>query len=385
LAARGFVLAQIVLASVSCSATGQTGSESVVVGVVYNTTGQQQVLDGPSLNGARLAAKLTNANGGVLGRPLELAVVDGQSDVSIVASKTDGLVASNPGVAALMGASDTDLVLPAAKAAAAAGRLFLTSGATSPKLPAEVPEYLYLGCFGDNVQAAAAAEWSYVNLKARTVSIVYDAEKTYTQLLQQYFKQRFESLGGKVNSISTYSAGTMQGLMEDVKPADIIFLASEQAEDAAKAAKILRSAGLAMPILGGDGYDAPAVWARHPEAMGIFFTTHAWFGADNTDSVVTAFVEAYEKEYPGNEPDSFAGLGYDAVGLLVDAISRAGSDSPELVREALAATKDYKGVTGTISYDSGSRIPRKSVSVIGINSGEPALVGVIMPDHVPPP
>jgi branched-chain amino acid transport system substrate-binding protein len=140
-----------------------------------------------------------------------------------------------------------------------------------------------------------------------------------------------------------------------------------------------------MPILGGDGYDAPAVWARHPEAMDIYFTTHAYFGADNPDPTVAEFIDAYSAEYPGHEPDSFAGLGYDAVGLLIDAISRAGSDSPELVRKALAATRGYRGVTGTISYDNDSRIPRKSVSVIAINGGRPALVDVIMPDSVPTP
>jgi len=358
----------------------------VVIGAIYNITGQQRVLDIPSANGAQLAARQANASGGILQRPLQLVVEDGQSDIAVTAEKTRALLASHHGVAALMGASDTDLVLPAAKVAAAAGRLFLTSGATSPRLPAEVPEYLYLACFGDNVQAAAAAQWGYRTLKAKTASIVYDSEKTYTQLLQGYFREQFESsLGGSVNAVSSYKVSEMQAISSGVQPADVIFLAAEQAEDAARAVRILRAGGLTAPILGGDGYDAPGVWAQYPDVSEVYFTTHAYLGADNPNPAVTRFIEAYRAAYPGQEPDSFAGLGFDAVGLLVDAISRAGTDAPGEVREALAATEGYKGVTGTISFTGGSRIPRKSVALVGVDSGKFRLIEEILPDSVPMP
>ncbi len=382
------LLLSLALAGPAYSETaGTSGSAAapLLIGALYNTSGQQRVLDVPSVNGARLAVEQLNAAGGIMQRPLHLLVVDGRSEVPVVAEKTRELIDENPAMVALMGASDTDLVLPAAKAAAASGRLFLTSGATSPKLPAEVPGYLFLACFGDNVQAAAAAQFAHSTLNARTAAVIYDSEKTYTSLLQGYFRTQFESFGGAVESVGRFTVDDMQGIADGVAQADIIFLAAQQAEDAVRALAILRAAGFSMPVIGGDGYDAPAVWATHPAVKDVYYTTHAYFAADNPDPAVVAFIAAYAEAYGGEQADSFAGLGYDAVGLLANAISRAGSDEPDKVREALAATRDYRGVTGTISFTGGSRIPTKSVALVAIADGKPSLVTEILPASVPPP
>ncbi len=357
----------------------------MVVGALYNTTGSQAVLDIPSQKGAHLAASLANAKGGVLGRPIKLIDANGNSDVETMSKRTAELVASQPNLTALVGLSDTDLARAAGKVAAGAGQLLLTSGATSPKLPAEVPEYLYLACFGDNVQAAAAAEWAYDTLGARRASVVFDSGETYTRLLQQYFRDRFEALGGTVVSVTSYKGDATKQLTEGLKPADIVFLAAEQATEALAGVKILRAAGFKMPILGGDGYDAPAVWAMDPEVKDVYFTTHGYVAADNPKPLVRSFRVAFAAANPGEEPDSFTALGYDAVGLLIDAITRAGSDAPDKVRLALAATKNYEGVTGTIGYETGSQIPRKSVALISVVAGKTNLVKEVTPKSVPAP
>ncbi|MCB0108556.1 MAG: acetolactate decarboxylase, partial [Caldilineaceae bacterium] len=154
---------------------------AIVLGALYNLTGAQSGLDIPSAQGAQLAVAEVNRQGGLLGRPVHLALADGESDPAVLAAKTTAMLADFPQVTAFLGLSDTDMVLGAAPVAAAAQRLFLTSGATSPQLPAQVPDYLYLACFGDNVQAAAAAEWAYAELSARRAAILYDAEMLYTQ------------------------------------------------------------------------------------------------------------------------------------------------------------------------------------------------------------
>jgi len=367
------------------SSTAADQSPPVVLGGVYNLTGRQSVLDKPSVNGALLATKETNAEGGVLGRPVELVVVDGESVPDTVASRTAGLIDGYPTVAALFGLSDTDMALAAGRAAAKRGRLFLTSGATSPKLPLKVEKFLYLACFGDNVQAAVAAEWAYKNLKARTASIVFNSERTYTQLLHSYFQARFERLGGRVVSSTSYKVGSMTGIADNLKPADIIFLASEETGEAVAGARILRQAGFMEPILGGDGYDTPSMWAEQPDLKDIYYTTHAFLAATNPNPLVTSFRQAYMKAYSGQEPDSFAALGYDAVRLLINAVFRAGIDDPVKVRSALAMTSGFRGVTGIISFDGDSEIPRKSVTVLSVTNGKVLLVEEVLPDRVPIP
>lgn len=189
-------------------------SEPIVLGALYSLTGGQSGLDVPSSQGAQLAIDEANRSGGVLGRPVQLVVEDAATDPEVVADRSAKILDTYPSTTALFGLSDTDLVLAAAPIAAEHGRLFLTSGATSPKLPAQAPGFLFLACFGDNVQAAAGAEWAYEDLSSRTVSVLFNTESTYAQLLQGYFRTRFEELSGhkfKCLSVLRFCTITQRG------------------------------------------------------------------------------------------------------------------------------------------------------------------------------
>lgn len=374
--------------SAGAQTTGGITTESppVVVGALYNLTGFQSGLDVPSAHGARLAAMEINRNGGVLGRKLRLVLEDGESKPEVLRAKAVALIARYPSTTALVGLSDTDMVLGAAPVAAANGKLFLTSGATSPRLPAQVPKYLFLACFGDNVQAAAAAEWAYGEMSMRTVAIVYDADKDYTNLLQGYFRMRFEELGGRV--VAARSFKTRDGLNDAIGgtgKSDLVFLSAADPEDIIDGVRRLRNAGHSGPILGGDGFDAEELWQRHAELGNVFFTTHAYLGKDNPDPTVTAFREAYASAHAGSAPNAFAALGYDTVRLLAAAIARANSAEPAAVLRALAGIERFAGVTGVIDYASGSRIPRKSVSILRVERGRLSLARQMLPAKVPPP
>jgi branched-chain amino acid transport system substrate-binding protein len=356
----------------------------VVVGAVYNLSGPQAVLDVPAANGARLAADRINAGSGVLGRRLMLAELDGKSSPDVLEARTRDLLRRNPSTVALLGLSDTDMVLAAARVASKYDRVFLTSGATSPKLPYEVPVFLFLACFGDNVQAAAGAEWAYHDLSARKAAVLFDPDASYTRLLQEYFVRRFTELGGSVLSVESLKDDTpASGIIP--ADADLVFLAAETAEDAARVIPTIRGAGFSGPILGGDGFDAEPVWAGQPDVSEVYFTTHVYLGADSPSTEAKQFLEAYSQSYRDRVPSAFSALGYDAVGLLAEAISRAGSTDPEAVREALSKVEDYVGVTGTIGFTSESRIPRKSVTILQVSGGELKLVRQLLPKSVPMP
>jgi len=164
-ALRVFLVAAIVMALAACAGGG---NKTIKLGMLYNMTGSQASLDGPSANGAKLAAKEINAKGGVLGKQIELVSYDGKSDAETIGKASAQLVEKDK-VVAMFGFSDSDMVMAAAPTAAKAGIVFVTSGATSPKLPSQVPNYLFLSCFGDNVQAAAAAEYAFNTLKSENI------------------------------------------------------------------------------------------------------------------------------------------------------------------------------------------------------------------------
>jgi branched-chain amino acid transport system substrate-binding protein len=384
------ILVVLILSACAPAATEAPPAQPIKIGVIYNLTGGMASLDVPSANGAKLAAKEINAAGGVLGRQLELVVYDGKTDAATIGNAATQLVESDK-VVAMMGFSDTDMTLAAAPIAAKAGIVFITSGATSPKLPEQVPDYLFMSCFGDNVQAAAAAEFSFNDLKAKTAYLLIDKGMEYTLLLGKYFKERFTEMGGQIALEDTYQTGDKDFSAQITKlkglgtMPDIIFI-SAGPDDVGVIVKQFRDAGADKPIVGGDGYDTPLlVQIAGQGAENTYFTTHSLMDLDLGTDAVKKFITAYQAEYNTPPENAFAGLGYDTVKLLADAIKRAGSEDPKAILEALKSTKDFPGITGSITYPPGSRIPQKGVTMILVKDGKFTLAAEIVPEKVPAP
>src|SRR5262245_61251853 len=129
----GIVLLCFVTAIHSPRARAESKVMPVKIGAVYNLTGAQASLGRPSLNGSILAAEQLNARGGLLSRRVELIAVDGRTDPALIAEETRDLV-HTPGLSAIIGLSDTTMVLAAAPVTEKARMVFLTSGATSPRV-----------------------------------------------------------------------------------------------------------------------------------------------------------------------------------------------------------------------------------------------------------
>ena len=370
---------------------GQQGATNPIkIGAIYNLTGGMASLDVPSANGAKLAAKEINEAGGVLGRQIDLIVYDGKTDAATIGNAATQLVESDK-VSAMIGFSDTDMTLAAAPIAAKAGMVFVTSGATSPRLPDQVPDYLFLAAFGDNVQAAAGAEFAYDQLNAKTAYLLYDKGMEYTLGLAKYFKERFTEKGGQIVLEDTYQTGDKDYSAQITKlkgfgtAPDIVFISSGP-DEIGTIVKQFRDAGVDQPIVGGDGYDTPLLTEiAGPASNNVYFTTHSLMDAELGTDAVKKFISAYQAEYNTPPENAFAGLGYDTVKLLADAIKRAGSDDPKAIRDALQATQKLPGVTGEISYQPGVRVPQKGVTVILVKDGKFTLAGEVVPEKIPAP
>jgi branched-chain amino acid transport system substrate-binding protein len=382
------LVAAAALAFSACGA--KAGGKTIKIGMLYNMTGAQASLDAPSANGANLAAKELNAAGGVLGKQVQLVAFDGKTDAATIGTAATQLAQTDK-VVAMFGFSDSDMVMAAAPTAAKAKIVFVTSGATSPKLPDQVPDYLYLACFGDNVQAAAGAEYAIDSLKAKTVYLLIDKGMEYTLLLGKYFKERFVEMGGSVVLEDNYQTGDKDYSAQITKmkalkaKPDLLFI-SAGPDDIGSIVKQFRDSGVKAPIMGGDGYDTPLLAQIAGKGSdNVYFTTHSLMDPELGTDAVKKFIAAYQAEYKMAPENAFAGLGYDTVKLLADAIKRAGSADPKAIRTALQATKDLPGVTGAISYPSGSRIPQKGVAVILIKGGKFTLAQELVPQKVPAP
>jgi branched-chain amino acid transport system substrate-binding protein len=382
------IIALTLLAS-ACGGTTSKGTP-IKIGMIYNMTGAQASLDVPSANGAKLAVKEINAAGGILGRQLELVSYDGKTDAATIGNAATQLTETDK-VVAMFGFSDTDMVMAAAPIAAKAGIVFVTSGATSPKLPDQVPDYLFMACFGDNVQAAAGAEFASKKLNAKTAYLLIDKGMEYTLLLGKYFKERFAELGGSIILEDTYQTGDKDFSAQITKLKglgslpDTLFISSGP-DDVGTIVKQFRDAGVDKPIFGGDGYDTPLlIQIAGKGAENVYFTTHSLMDPQLGTDAVKSFITAYQAVYKTPPENAFAGLGYDTVKLIADAIKRAGSSDPKAIRDALQSTKNLPGVTGAITYQPGSRIPQKGVAVILVKDGKFTLAAELVPEKVPAP
>ena len=361
--------------------------EEIVIGCPYNLTGSYASIDNPARNGSDLAAKLLNAGNGILGRPVRLVVDDGKSDPATISNVAKKMVEEDK-VIAFAGLTDTDYVRAAGSVAQEAGIPFLDVGGTAP-LITQIGDFIFMLPFGDNVQAAAAAEFAQEKGWKSTAMLVDDA-MTYTKFLAKYFVDRFtdDEIQGQVLSELSYQIGdtdfsSQLTEIKNLNPApDVVFVSANPAE-IGTIIKQARDLGIEQPILGGDAYDTPQLLELAGDAArNVYFTTHQGIYGDAPEA--NDFKEKYTTEY-GTAPEAvFAALGFDGINLMADAINRAGNTEGTAIRDALGATQGFKGATGDISYAPGERIPSKSVALIEVKDGAFSLINIVVPRTVPP-
>jgi len=411
-AARGFVLAAVIALVAACSntggssvpasagtsaaptsasgapASGATGG-TIKIGGGFALTGDESALDLPAANGAKLAVKEINAAGGVLGSQIDFIVHDSQYKMDVTAQTAKQFVEQDK-VPLMIGYTDTDSVLASGPTFQNAKIPFITVGATSPKIPTQVGDMMFLACFGDNVQAAVGAEYSFAKF-GKNAYFLWDKGVEYTTLLGQYFKSRFTELGGTIALEESYDdkATDFSAQITKIKalsPQPDFYYVAAMPYNIGPIVKQFRDAGITGPIVGGDGYDTPdLVKVSGPTTSNVFFTTHALMDATSGTDGIKKFIAAYKAEY-GNDPENaFAALGYDTVYLLADAIKRAGGTDSAAVKAAIEATTDFPGITGKITFAPGSHVPQKGVTVIDIENGALTLGGEVVPEKVPAP
>ncbi len=359
----------------------QNMSEKPKIVALYNLTGNQAELDSYSAQGAKLAFE---------DHPeVSLLLVNGKSDPEWL-HKTAETLSKDKKIIAFFGLSDTDMVLAAAPPIVAKHKVFLTSGATSPLLPEKIPNYLYLLPFGDNTQAAASAEYAIKDLHLKTACIIYDNYMEYARLLGVFFRNSFTHLGGNVVLMKSFSSvkdvnfiKMFQEMKEFSPSIDLIYIASGP-EKAFSLLKEIRENGFTQPVFAGDSWDLD-VWtnAKPNFVIGpLYFSTHVFLDKNSPDPEIREFMRAYERKYKMN-PTAFAALGYDAANLLLDAIRRARSYQKEKIDEALAATKDFVGVTGKIHYKTDQKVSEKPVSIVVVDEKGKRLAKKFIPEYVP--
>jgi branched-chain amino acid transport system substrate-binding protein len=351
-------------------------SDVIKIGEFASMTGSEATFGQSSHKGTQLAIDDLNAAGGVLGKKLELHMEDDQSQAGQPATVVRKLISSD-GVVAMLGEVASSRSLEAAPICQENKIPMISPSSTNPKVT-EVGDYIFRVCFIDPFQGTVMANFALNTLHLKNVAVLTDVKSDYSLGLAKFFKESFAK-GGKIIAEENYSGGdkdfNAQLTAIKAQNPDGIFVPGYYTEVGLIILQA-RQLGLTVPIFGGDGWESPALVAIGGAATeGCYYSTH--FSPQDTSPAVQNFVKEFKVKY-NETPDAMAALGYDSAMILAAAMKTAGTTDGAKVRAALAAEKNFPGVTGNITMDS-NRNASKPAVILEIKNGQFQYVQTVAP------
>ncbi len=369
------VLALVLTAFSGCGGGGGEESEEagpILIGSIQPISGAVSAYGTQSRDAIIMAVDEINANGGVLGRELQVIVEDDEANPEKTKNAFTKLVTKD-GVVGIIGALTSKCTLAITSDAQARQIILITHSSTNDTVT-DAGDYIFRACYNDSFQGQVVAKFAYENLKSMKAAILFDNTNDYSKGLTENFKAKFEEMGGTIVAEESYATGDkdFNAQLTKISSAgpEVLFI-PDYYSTVSLIAKQVRSQGLTIPMLGADGWDE-IVNNAGDEVVGCYYSNH--YSPDAEDGDVRTFVDKYTELY-NVSPNALAALAYDATYILADAIEAAGSTEPEAIQAAMAAT-DKKFVTGQISFDE-RRNPVKSAVMVevvkGSEAGKPAV------------
>jgi len=366
------------LALTSCAASGRDQQDvEIVIGEYGSLTGTTATFGISTRNGIEMAVDEVNRAGGILGKKVRIIVEDDQGKPEEAQTVVTKLINKDQ-VIAVLGEVASSRSLAAAPVAQQNGIPMITPSSTNPKVT-EIGDYIFRVCFIDPFQGLVMAKFATNSLKIKNVAILRDIKNDYSVGLADVFVENFKMMGGNIVADESYSEGDtdFSAQLTSIKSRSpqAIFVPGYYTE-VGLIARQAQKLGLTIPLMGGDGWDSPKLIEIGGEALnGSYYSNH--FSVQDPSPAIQKFVGDYKARY-GEVPDALAGLGFDAAQVLFDAIRRANSTEGAQIRDAVAQTKDYPGVTGKITIDP-SRNAVKPAVVLQVKNGQLEYVETITP------
>jgi branched-chain amino acid transport system substrate-binding protein len=349
----------------------------IPVGLYAALSGDQAAFGNATLQGVRLAADEINAAGGILGRKIRLVVEDDRGKAEEAASAVTKLITSDD-VVTVIGENSSNQSLAAAPICQSSGVPMISPSSTNPNVTKR-GDYIFRVCFTDPYQGKALAAFVRNNLKLTNAAILKDNKNDYSVGLAEFFGKEFTAVGGRIVAEQSYSGGDTEfrpqlTAIKKVQP-EVLFVPGFYT-DVGQIANQARELGLDVPLVGGDGWDSPVVIEIGGKAIeNSYFSDHYFVG--DPRPLVQNFVKAINARH-GKNPEANAALGYDALKIFAAAVQRAGSVDRKAIRDQIAATSAYQGVSGEITMGP-ERDPIKPVAMIKIEGGKMNFAGWVKP------
>lgn len=351
-----------------------TAKPPIRIAAIFALTGPAAAANSPGLVGTRLAVDQLNKQGGLLGRPLSLVVLDNQS--TPIGSRLAAEEAIRQEVVAIIGAQWSSHSLAIAPVAQQANTPMISPISTVGRLTA-IGDAIFRVCFTDDFQGKALAGFAGQDLHAKRATVFINLHSDFSMEIAKMFKKTFQANGGRIVREIEYKPSQIDYdeliSLARAEPTDVLLLSGH--DESGPIALALQNAQINGVLLGTDGWDAPSFFQTGGNRLQqAYYTTH--WSRDSSNPLSREFVNRYPKNSP--EPSAPTALAYDAVNILAEAIRQAGTDDRRAVRACLAGITAFPGITGTITFDSGGNA-EKAVVIIAIANGQPHLLKTISP------
>jgi len=354
--------------------------DTIKVGVFLPLTGQNAFGGQLELEGVQMANKEA---GSVLGKKVELFVVDNKSDKVEAANAVKRLI-DKEHVQAIIGTYGSSLAMAGGEVSEQAGIPQVGTSCTNP-LVTQGKKFIFRVCFIDPLQGAGAATYAYKTLGFKKAAMLVDVANDYSVGLSNFFKKSFTKMGGNVVSVLNYQSGDQDFTAQLTKiiseKPDVLFIPSYFAEGAI-IMKQARELGATFKIMGGDAMDNPEITKIGGSAVEGFVQTTFPYDPSmkNMNPTAKKFTDTWKSTHAADkDPNVNAALGYDAYMIIIDAIKRANSAVPADITKALAETKGFMGVTGETTINE-THDAVKPIGLIEIKDGKKVYVGDITPE-----
>lgn len=324
--------------------------KSVEIGFVGELTGKRSEVGVAVRNGVQLMVDQINASGGIKGRMLELDVRDNIGDTEVCRSLINGMMAD--GIQFIVGPIFSQMADVTMESTKGKSVLVITPTMSTDMLSGR----------DDNIVRTSSTTTRQANLileasityGLKSVAVVYDLSNSkYTELLYTSFKQRAEKERVSVPlalTIDKTNHPEMLPLARELiaaKPDGILMCLS--AIDAANLSQQIRKLGSSVQLIGVSWSQTEDLIQQGGKAVeGMLLVSTRSYG--NPTKALVTFQKQYEARHMVT-PSFAAGRGYDAMGLLADAMKKAVDINSEEVKKAILGIADYQGVDGPVQLD----------------------------------
>ena len=358
---------------IGCTGPGAGSDDEIRIGVNYELSGGVATYGQSSVDGIELAIKQVNEAGGIDGKKITLIKYDNKSEPQEATTLANKMIEQDK-VVAILGPATSGSFMSQIPVAEKSKVPVASGSATADEVTVDesgVKEYAFRICFNDSYQGTGMATYALNNLSKTKAVIIMDNSSDYGKGLAENFEKTFTEGGGTIVAKESFVKGDtdFNAILTSIRSEDfdVIFLPGYY-EEAGLIIKQARDLGIDVPILGADGFDSPDLvkLAGEDALNDIYFSNH--YSSLDEDPLVVQFIEDFNEEY-GREPDAFNALGYDLAMFVVDGLKRAGKVDREALKDALASTEDFAGVTGSFSIDENHN-PVKAIVVISLKDGK---------------